>query len=345
MGWMDGVSHILRAGVSGGAPMLRRLFLVAVIAGLLVGGCSQSDDATSDETATTATAPTTTTTIAPTTVAETQAAMVTEWELVYATWEEGPLTLDMYAPVESAGAPIVMYFPGRMEFTAPPVLVGGLVEEGALVFVVRYPLVASPSTLEFVDRVLGYHGAGARAVAEGVACAINFARVRASELGSDDPVVALTGFSGGGGVAAYVALFGADLEARWDEFAAAGGPPRQVECEVIDGSTHVDALVGMAGPYDLFVPIYDGKYGRAYQQERDPELQEFLSSSIGAYPDLKVRLIHGESDEVVPYTNSVGFAAMLTDAGYDVGEVIAFDGGHTEPTELVIPTVMELIGP
>ena len=237
-----------------------------------------------------------------------------------------------------------MYFPGRQGYHAPPVLVEGLVEEGALVFVVRYPLIRS-SHQEMVDGVLGDHGAGARAVAEGVACAINFAQVRASELGSDDPVVALTGFSAGGGVAAYVALFGADLEARWDEFAADDGPASQVECEVIDGSTHVDALVGMAGWYDLYVPAYDGGYGRVFQQERDPELQEFLSSSIGAYPDLKLRLFHGESDMVVPYENSVEFAAMLTDAGYDVGEVIAFNGSHSVPTELAIPTIMELIEP
>jgi predicted esterase len=278
-------------------------------------------------------------------VAESQAATVTEEELVYATWEVEPRTLDMHGPVESAGAPIVMFFPGTTGYHAPPSLVEGLVEEGAFVFVVRYPTIRSLSTDEFVDRVLGYHGAGARAIAEGVACAVNFAQVRASELGSDDPVVALTGFSGGGGVAAYAALFGADLEARWDEFAATGGPPRQVECEVIDGSTHVDAVVGMAGPYDLFVPIYDGGYGRAYQQERDPELQEFLSSSIGANPDLKVRLIHGELDGAIPYGNSVEFAAALTDAGYEVGEVIPFDGGHTVPTELATPTIMELIEP
>jgi acetyl esterase/lipase len=182
-------------------------------------------------------------------------------------------------------------------------------------------------------------------MAESAACAIRFARAQASQLGSDDPVVVLTGPSGGGGVAAHVALFGATLEASWDEYAAEGGPPHQVDCEVTEGSTHVDALVGMAGIYDVFVPVYDGHYGRAYQQERDPEQWSFLSSSIGANPDLKIRLLHGESDGDIPYENSVEFAAMLTDAGYDVGEVIAFDGGHWVPTELVIPTVMELVGP
>ena len=88
-------------------------------------------------------------------------------------------------------------------------------------------------------------------------------------------MVVLTGFSNGGGLAAHAALFGADLDARWDEYAAEGGPPRQVECEVTDGSTHVDAVVGMAGPYDVYVPIYDGVYGRAYQQERTPSCRSF----------------------------------------------------------------------
>jgi acetyl esterase/lipase len=338
--------------------MLRRLFLVAVIAGLLVGGCSQSDDATSDETTTTTTAPTTTTstapttttstasttttTIAPTTVAESQTAMVTEKDLVYATyWEGRSLTLDMSVPSKPADAPVVIYLPGRGGHSAPPEMVEGLVEEGAFVFGVRYAFSGSGP-----EQVLADHGAVAGAMAESVACAVNFARAQASKFGNDDPVVVLTGLSNGGGLAAHVALFGADVEARWDEYAAEGGPPRQVECEVTDGSTQVDAVVGMNGEYDVFVPIFDGGYGRTHQQFLDPELWEFLSSSIGVNPDLKIRLIHGESDIVIPYSNSVGFAAALTDAGYDVGEVIAFDGEHHwVPPELAIPTVMELIGP
>ena len=51
-----------------------------------------------------------------------------------------------------------------------------------------------------------------------------------------------------------------------------GGPTRQVDCKVDQGSTHVDAFVGIAGPYDAFVG-YDGKYGREFLQEKDPNLQ------------------------------------------------------------------------
>jgi hypothetical protein len=99
----------------------------------------------------------------------------------------------------------------------------------------------------------------------------------------------------------------------------------------------------MAAPYDVFVPIYDGKWGRAYQQERDPQLQEFLSSSIGANPDLKVRLIHGTSDHI-PVEDAAEFAALLTDAGHDV-QLATFEGGHGEPpTDLYSSTIREVLG-
>ena len=278
------------------------------------------------------------TTLASTTTVEDQALAVTEEDLVYATWAEGSLTLDLHPPAKPADAPIVIYLPGRGRDFAPPWIVRGLVDEGAFVLVVRYP--ASNSTPE---QVLADHGADAGAKAESVACAINYARAQASEFGNNDPVVVLTGFSNGGGLGAHAALFGATLEARWDEYAAEGGPSRQVECEITDGSTHVDALVSMGGPYDVNVPIYDGKYGRAYQQEQDPELWEFLSSSIGANPDLKVRLIHGTSD-YIPVEDPTEFAALLTDAGYDV-ELVTFDGGHeVAPPEVFFPTAMEVVG-
>jgi predicted esterase len=323
---------------------------------LLIAGCTSSDDTADDETtiaapATTVAPPETATTAASTTsttlsetaaiaTAEALQEALNEKNLVYATWESGSLTLDMHVPAEPGAAPIVVYLPGRGSPGAPSWLVEGLVEEGAIMFVVRYARGHAGGY-----SILSDHGAAARAMAESVACAIHFAREQALELGSDDQHVVLTGFSLGGGVAVHAALFGTTLEARWDEYGAEGGPPHQVECEVTDGSTHVDAVVGMSGRYDVFVPTYEGKFGSTYQQERDPELWEFLSSSIGASPDLTVRLIHGESDNAIPYENSTEFATVLTDAGYDVGEVVAFEGGHWVSTEFAIPTIMEVTGP
>ncbi len=262
------------------------------------------------------------------------------WKLEYATHAQESLTLDMYVPAEPGGAPIVLYLPGGGG-TGTWVL-KPLAEAGAIAFHVRSAQPAAEATTLLAD-----HGAVARAQADSLACAIRFARARASELGSDDPVVALTSFSWGGGLAAHAALFGSNLEARWDEYAAEGGPQREVECVVPTGSTHVDALVAGAGAYDHFVPAWDGPagvFGLSYQQEQDLELWQFLYSSIGAAPDLVVRLIHGTLDSVVPPEMAVEFAAVLDAAGYDV-QVRTFEGGHHMPVDLAVSTIMEVLLP
>jgi predicted esterase len=110
---------------------------------------------------------------------------------------------------------------------------------------------------------------------------------------------------------------------------------------VSQGSTHVDALVGIAGPYDGFVG-YDGKYGREFLQEEDPDLWKLFYGSIGENPDLKVRLLHSETDSTIPYENSVEFEATLAEAGYDV-KLIQFSGGHNVPLELTVETVMDAV--
>jgi predicted esterase len=324
---------------------MKTAIAILVLLMLVLSGCGDSGDELG--TITTGAPASTTTTAAPAS-ATTEASPEVTKGLVYATWGEEPLTLDMHVPADPAGAPIVVYLPGGGQNYAPPGMAEGLVAEGAIVVVVRIAENHNPELLppsSDAEVLLGNRGAGARAQADSVACAIHFTRTRASELGSSDPVVVLSGFCGGGGIAAHVALFGAGLEARWDEFAAEGGPPRQVECEAADGSTHVDALVTAAGTYDVFVPTYDGKWGRAYQQERHPELWTYLSSSVGLNPDLKIRLIHGETDELMPYENSVEFRAMLTDAGYDVPQILAFPWGHYMPFDLAIETIQEVIRP
>jgi len=255
---------------------------------------------------------------------------------VYATWNDAPLELQVHAPDDVGDGPVVVHLPGLGGAPPPPEWVDGLVEAGAMVFVAEPPNLGGATYAVFKDG-----GSGARVQADAAACAIRSARTLASEWGSEDPVVVLSGHSLGGGVAAHVALAGADLEQQWDEYAADGGPGREVECEVTSGSTEVDALVGMAGSYDMYVPIYDGKYGRTYQQQTYPELWAFLSGAIGANPDLHVRLVHGLSDTVIPVEESEGFAAALEDAGYDV-ELVIVEGGHTELPDTSVPMILDV---
>lgn len=269
----------------------------------------------------------------PTTAAETQPGATVEHNLQYAqvTWTEAaPLTLDVYIPADPAGAPIVI--------TGMRELADDLTRAGAIV--VYFDPGHYPWDTEAA--ILGGHGIVIRENAEEYACVMHFARARAAELGSPDPIVVLTGFSQDGGTVAHAALFGDTLEAAWDGFTAAGGPPRQLVCEVPDGSTHVDAVVGTAGAYDMYVPIYEGKYGITYQQTHDAELQAFLASALGANPDLKVRLIHGTLDTHIPLDNSTGFQAALADAGYEV-QLTTFAGVHAVPAPLVLAAVMDVL--
>jgi len=311
--------------------MIRRLCAFATV-GLLVSVAACGNDEAEDVTSTAAP----TTAIAPTTTVEEQPQAVIERDVAFATYNGVTLTLDLYIPAEPDGAPIVIEpwenFAER------------IAQEGAIAVIVETG-VEVPDAGDDAEARLSDHGAVIRAQAEQTACAILFARARAAELGSDDPVVVVGGFSEYGGVAAHVALFGATLEQRWDEFAATvGGPPRQVECVVAEGSTHVDALVGLAGAYENYVPAFEGRYGRAYQQERDPELQQFLASAIGADPELTVRLIHGTADGMIPMESSVAFEGALADAGYDV-QLATFGGGHhVPPTELSLEIFTEVLG-
>lgn len=262
-------------------------------------------------------------------------------DLEYATHSQESLTLDLFMPAAPDGAPIVLHLPGEGETGPPMSVVEPLVESGVIVGFVRTVRPTAGGTTLLAD-----HGAVARAQADSMACAIRLARAQASEFGSEDPVVVLTAFSWGGGLAAHVALFGEDLEERWDEYAAEGAPRREVDCAVPSGPTQVDALVTFGSPFDHFVPAWDGSvgvFGRSYQQERDPELWEFLYSSIGSNPGLEVRLIHGTTDQIVPPEMAAEFAAVLDAAGYDV-EVETFEGGHTLPVDLAVSTIMEVIG-
>jgi hypothetical protein len=264
-----------------------------------------------------------TTAVGPTTTV----AVTTQADLVYATRiDDGrELKLDILLPPDPGEAPIVIGpYPK-------------LADHGMIV-ITKVPDAESWGGPEEIaaDRDL------IRRVDEHLGCAVRFARARASEWGNDDPTIVLSGFSYSSGAAAQVALFGDTLDERWEEFAATGGPPRQLDCAVTEGSTDVDALLGVSGPNELSVPIFDGEYGLAYQQEHDPEMQQFLASSIGANPDLRIHLIHGTWD-FIPVRHAETLAALLRDAGYDA-EITTWDGGHDGPPhELLLSAVTDLL--
>lgn len=315
--------------------MKSRAMSLIVVGSLIVFSCGGGEptDTTQPDVGTTTSSTTTTvtqtTTVGPTSAVESEAGPRTESDLVYLTRirDGATVTLDIHLPAEPRGAPLVI---GADE---------GLVDEG--VIVVTFDDDDHLGGSDSIEELLNDRAA-VRTITEQYACAIRLARVRAAALGNENPIVVLNGLSFVGGTTAHVALFGERFKARWDEFAGSGGPPRQYECEAPEGSTHVDAFIGMAGTYDIFVPIVDGLYGLAYQQENDPELQEFLASAVAANPGLKIRLIHGTKDDI-PVDFVAEFAEELADAGHDV-QLITFPGGHVAPpTELYVSTLMGVL--
>jgi hypothetical protein len=294
--------------------------ILVVLAGLVAVSCGagESTDTTS------------------TTLVEESGAYTLDSDVELAAYNGEPFTLDLYFPADSVGAPILVT-EGFEEIER-------LVDEGVIVANLHGETEPEGMPIAGPDQPMQDNREPIRIAAEWFGCAIRFARERAAEVGSDDPSVALMSLSVGGGFVSHVALFGADLEAAWDEFASAGGPPRQIECEATSGSTHVDGLIGVAGAYDFLVPIYEGLYGLSYQKGQDPEFQTFLASAVGRNPNLKVRLFHDPADGAIPLENSTMFEEVLFGAGYDV-EVVTFDGGHSyPPAEMIVPALMEVLG-
>ena len=278
-------------------------------------------------------APTTTTTIAPPSVISTQG-------LVYATGSRGDTPVewkaDLHEPTEPGNWPALVFLPGGGQGRNSNYnMAEEIAAHGVAVLVIDYADRPPPEL--FMDEARGY-----REVAEMLGCAIRFVRHRVEDAGGEPETLAIGGMSLGGGFAAHAALAGETLDQLWEEFSASRELPRLVECVVEQGSTHVDALVGVAGAYDAFVG-YEGLYGLEYLQVRDMQIWELLHGAIELNPDLQVRLLHGGADTLIPYENSEGFVTALTSAGIEV-ELTEFEGGHSLPHDETVAAVLDILG-
>ena len=209
-------------------------------------------------------------------------------------------TLDIYVPAGDGAWPVLVMLhgglgnPGRYAPTAE-----ALAAEGVLVMNVTWQ--SNEPTQQS---------------AEGVACALRFARATAGDYGGDAENVVVMGHSAGAAIGSITALSG-------DSWGGEG-------CSAAEVSALPNAFIGVAGPYD---PTATPGDDRSFIKTTDPELYERLNplNHLGNNPDLVVLLLHGDRDSTVPIESSIQFHEALLGAGYQTSLMILEGIGHEDP--------------
>ncbi len=240
------------------------------------------------------------------------------------------LLLDVYAPSEIDANPVVVFLHGlNANKNAHERESRALAERGVLVFTINWP---TPNS----DLAWENNGRDFRMMAEAHACAIRYARARATDFGGDPTQLIMVAFSMGARIGITAALAGDELPILWKEFAATrGGPPSQIECVENEASAKVMAFVGIGGRYNSV----------NYLKAMDAELWEIVSpyAHIGRSPNQRIRLVLGERDTGVSSEIQVEFNQLLIDAGYD-SSLTMWDGAHRVPAELTADLVDDVVG-
>ncbi len=271
---------------------------------LIATACGTSTSATTARTPTTVTTSTLSAT-APSTTVHIDDEVSVEREIAFT----DELAMSVYRPDDDATYPTVVFFHGGSWYGGDPANVEPyartLASTGLVVFNATYRV--------------GNFGGGFPQSYEDVACAIATASDLATEYrGSSDVVVA--GHSAGAHLAATVVLAG-------DRFACPDLPAPKVA-----------GFVGLSGPYESqrFGPLLAQWFGTAFPDDPAPWLEGYPYSYLDSADRIRVLLIHGDRDQLVPLGFSEDFATSLEDAGFPaVFEIVA---GADHP-DVIDPTL------
>jgi hypothetical protein len=183
-------------------------------------------------------------------------------------------------------------------------------------------------------------GMDLREVQESWACAVRFAREKATDHGGDPGWLTVYGDESSG---LESALMGDDVQQAWDEVASnRGGPPAQTECLTVERSAHVDAFIGYGGNYRFYEKI----------SESDPDLWALTSpfGLIGRNPGLVVHLIHGGMGNPTNIQRAEELHEELVNAGYDATQMLLGEARWRIPAsgpdrEELIQVILEVARP
>ena len=247
---------------------------------LVLVACSSTGGST---TTATSAAPTTSDTQAPGTTAPANRIGI---DLVAA------LPIEIYGPGDPGDYPVVVtlhgggWFGGSPSSMAP--LASSLASAGIVVFNSTYRTSAGGYPDSFDD----------------VACDIRFALAKAPEYTTSTGPLTVVAHSAGAHIGSVVSLAG-DLFGK--------------ECDVGD-EVEVDRFVGLAGPYDptLYSAVLTGYFGTRLEEDSAPWEAGSPYSYLDDNPGLRMLLIHGTDDDLVPIRSSELLAEAAGEAGLDV---------------------------
>ncbi|MDH3752509.1 MAG: alpha/beta hydrolase [Acidimicrobiia bacterium] len=155
-------------------------------------------------------------------------------------------------------------------------------------------------------------------VMEEASCAVGYARDHAAAFGGDPTSITLVAHSAGSYIAALAG------------FAAYDG-------DCTSSADLPDRMVGIAGIYQALTPEERQEQdagiaalvGGAIEDHPDEYADLQLGNHLGENPTLRIMLIHGDDDEIVPVAQTTAWHERLVDAGYEVDVHVIEGGDHT----------------
>ena len=202
------------------------------------------------------------------------------------------LPIEVYGPREPGDFPVVVMLHGGGWFGGSPAsmepLASSLATAGIVVFNSTYRTSAGGYPESFDD----------------VACDIRFALSKSPEYTTSTRPLTVVAHSAGAHIGAVVSLAG-DLFGQ--------------DCD-LGADVVVDRFVGLAGPYDptLYSTVLTGYFGTRLEEDSAPWEAGSPYSYLDDNPSLKMLLIHGTEDDLVPIRSSELLAEAAGEAGLDV---------------------------